>query len=292
MPVSKRSVVRIPSYLLHKPSGQARVRINGKDHYLGPYLSEESRVRYGQLIAQHVSGVVQAETKPVDPLTGSNDPDAGLTINELVLAFMRHPRQHYRKNGKETSEVHCLKAATRWLIELYGFTAVDSFGPLMLKAVRHAPRRAENNFRRTAKAIVFFHFPLPGNFPEADSIESTASCERVKRTQRVPRSKGCRMSIDVESESLIPFCDARTAFPGGKRLSLATLHRWRLTGVRGIKLETVLIGGSRYTSAEAISRFVSAQNADESPSPPKITAGQRRRQSEAARESLSADFGV
>jgi len=37
---------RKPSYLLHKPTGQARVRINGTDHYLGVYGTPESRDRY------------------------------------------------------------------------------------------------------------------------------------------------------------------------------------------------------------------------------------------------------
>ena len=48
------------------------------------------------------------------------------------------------------------------------------------------------------------------------------------------------MSIDVDSETLIPLCEARTAFPGGKRLALQTRHRWRLSGVRGVRLETCL----------------------------------------------------
>ena len=93
------------------------------------------------------------------------------------------------------------------------------------------------------------------------------------------------MSIDVETEDLIPFCEARSAFPGGKRLSLATLHRWRLPGVRGTRLETCLIGGSRYTSAAAISRFIAAQNATDSPAPT-ITPSQRRRQAETANRVL------
>jgi hypothetical protein len=40
-----------PAYLLHKPSGQARVRINGKDHYLGPHGSPESKDRWQNLPA-------------------------------------------------------------------------------------------------------------------------------------------------------------------------------------------------------------------------------------------------
>ncbi len=92
------------------------------------------------------------------------------------------------------------------------------------------------------------------------------------------------MSINIAVEDLIPFYEARAAFPG-KRVSLATLHRWRMSGVRGTRLETCLIGGSRYTSREAISRFVAEQNRDESPVP-SITAGQRRTQAETANRLL------
>lgn len=35
-----------------------------------------------------------------------------------------------------------------------------------------------------------------------------------------------------------------------------TVHRWRLRGIRGVTLETQLIGGVRYTSHEALDRFL------------------------------------
>ena len=98
------------------------------------------------------------------------------------------------------------------------------------------------------------------------------------------------MSIDPTNETLIPFNSAREAFPGGKRLSLATVHRWRVQGVRGTKLETILIGGSRYTSAEAIQRFIAAQNPAESPEPA-ITGKQRRAMAETANR-LLAEAGI
>ncbi|MDB4680157.1 MAG: hypothetical protein P8M30_00510 [Planctomycetaceae bacterium] len=41
---------RFPKYSLHKASGQARVCIDGRDQYLGPYESPESRTRYRELI--------------------------------------------------------------------------------------------------------------------------------------------------------------------------------------------------------------------------------------------------
>lgn len=40
-----------PKYGHHKPSGQARVVLNGRHYYLGPYGSPESRTEYAKLIA-------------------------------------------------------------------------------------------------------------------------------------------------------------------------------------------------------------------------------------------------
>ena len=98
------------------------------------------------------------------------------------------------------------------------------------------------------------------------------------------------MAIDVTNEQLITFNQARDAFPGGRRPALATLHRWRLDGIRGVRLETAQIGGSRFTSREAIVRFIAAQNATET-SVSQFSPSQRQRMSEAARKEL-AKIGV
>lgn len=94
------------------------------------------------------------------------------------------------------------------------------------------------------------------------------------------------MSIDVENETLIAFADACRAFPG-RKVCIQTLHRWRLRGVRGVKLETCLVGNFRFTSKEAIQRFIEAQNAGDS-KPAKLSSSQRQRQSAAARRELEA----
>ncbi|HET6249493.1 MAG TPA: DUF1580 domain-containing protein [Tepidisphaeraceae bacterium] len=41
-----------------------------------------------------------------------------------------------------------------------------------------------------------------------------------------------------------------------RRVHRSVLERWRTRGIRGVVLETVKIGGTRYTSAEALARFV------------------------------------
>jgi hypothetical protein len=52
---------------------------------------------------------------------------------------------------------------------------------------------------------------------------------------------------------------------GGRRPNISTLHRWATRGVRGVKLETVAVGHVRYTSIEAVRRFLSAKPVEPSP---------------------------
>lgn len=114
---------RKPAYLLHKPSGQARVRINGKDHYLGPYGSQESKDLYHELIA---------------PWLRVGDLDRiKLTIDELCLLHLKHAEAYYRlPDGSMTSEVCSLRYALKPLVALFGNSRVLEFGPRKLAAVR------------------------------------------------------------------------------------------------------------------------------------------------------------
>ena len=59
--------------------------------------------------------------------------------------------------------------------------------------------------------------------------------------------------INPHTEHLVTLKQAARQLPGNVHLS--TLHRWRLRGVKGVKLETLMIGGRRYASVEALSRF-------------------------------------
>ncbi len=83
--------------------------------------------------------------------------------------------------------------------------------------------------------------------------------------------------------------EAAAQFPG-RRPSRATMWRWYLRGCKGVKLETLLIGGQRYTSKAAIERFIQAQNQpkDQPQQLAPITPTQRQRQNAAARQALAA----
>jgi hypothetical protein len=74
--------------------------------------------------------------------------------------------------------------------------------------------------------------------------------------------------------------------PGGA-VHASTVHRWRLKGVRGVKLETIMRGGIRHTSREAIERFFSSTTAAANGEPaPTRTPKQRERAIVAAEREL------
>jgi len=64
--------------------------------------------------------------------------------------------------------------------------------------------------------------------------------------------------IDLKHETLLTFNQAAKLLPSGSRPSASTWWRWSQRGVKGQRLETVCIGGRRYTTREALARFTDA----------------------------------
>jgi integrase len=125
--------LRVPAYCHHKSSGQAVVRINGTDRYLGPFGSPESHERYARLI-----GEWQLDRKPAvseEPTTGGTVP-AVLSIYQLVERYKRFAESYYVRDGRPTSELTSMRYAIRGVRQLYGSLPAQKFGPLALKAVR------------------------------------------------------------------------------------------------------------------------------------------------------------
>ncbi len=127
--------LRPPAYSLHKATGQARVTIDRRDIYLGPHGSPASYERYNDLIAEWRIRNCDADRY-------------ALTIDDLALSYLEHAKQHYRKDGRETSEVGCIRNALRFVIAAAGRTRAREFGPKRLKAVRQ--RMIEADLCRTS----------------------------------------------------------------------------------------------------------------------------------------------
>lgn len=67
------------------------------------------------------------------------------------------------------------------------------------------------------------------------------------------------MAISLFNEDLVLISQAHKLLPG--RPHRSTLERWRLKGRHGVRLESLLIGGLRYTSKQALTRFCNAVTA-------------------------------
>jgi hypothetical protein len=115
------SPTRVPRCCKHA-SGQSVVRLNGRDHYLGKHGTKSAREAFNRLISEWL-------------LNGRQIPEPGneLTVNELLLAYVRHGQAYY---GPKSKELGCIKDAIKPVKELYGQTAASKFGPKAFKAVR------------------------------------------------------------------------------------------------------------------------------------------------------------
>jgi integrase len=125
------------SYLRHKPTNQAYVRMSdGKGGrtviYLGVFDSPESRAEHARILA----GMAAAPSPEAAAMSARGSP-ADVTVNEILLAFLRYADRHYRRtDGSPTDEVGQYKQTFRVVRALLGHTRAVEFGPLALKAVR------------------------------------------------------------------------------------------------------------------------------------------------------------
>ncbi len=179
---------RTPTYLLHRPTGQARCRINGKDHYLGTYGSPESRERYEQLIAEW--------------FTHGDTSRLNLTIDDLAILFLEFAEKYYRrKDGEPTGSARNIRDAMRPLIRLFGQTRVREFGPVKLKLVRDEmirEGRVRTNINREIHRIKrVFKWGVENELVPAPIYQALATVASLK----------CGRSDAVESSPVEPVAE-------------------------------------------------------------------------------------
>jgi len=97
-------------------------------------------------------------------------------------------------------------------------------------------------------------------------------------------------SIDIEHETLLAIRDVPDRLPrkpSGKRIHISAVYRWMSAGVGGgVRLESIKLGGTTYTSVEALQRFADRRRGRDAEGPPLIS---KRRQ--AAIDAAAAESG-
>lgn len=116
---------RFPAYPKKKHrSGQARIRIRGRDYYLGVWNSEASRREYARLAAEFAADPRRVERVQIEG-TGQ------ATVDEIVIAWA----DENDDGGKEAREI---LRATGPLLRLFGPTLGVDFDTDRLEIVRRA----------------------------------------------------------------------------------------------------------------------------------------------------------
>ncbi len=99
--------------------------------------------------------------------------------------------------------------------------------------------------------------------------------------------------IDIATETVLSLKEAREKLPrrrNSARPDLATMYRWaQPQGVRGVRLETIMIGGTRCTNLESLQRFFNALTAAAEAERPAPTPTEKNRKEkiEAAEKRLA-----
>jgi len=141
------------AYCLHKSSGRAYVTLDGKPVYLGHHGSPESVDAYDALMGEWIARGRQSAVPDEAAESASSALGTGLTITELVAAFITWARDYYsepviaadgspelddagnpRRKPAGAYVNHTL--ALRPLVRLYGSTPAKEFGPLKLESLR------------------------------------------------------------------------------------------------------------------------------------------------------------
>ena len=233
----------LPGYLLHKPSSQAYVRINGRHCYLGKYDSAESRKKYNLIIADYMDGV------PLDKeiLKKESPP---LSVGELAEQYLISEEERFGCKHKQT---YATKYAMLALTEKHaGLNAIE-FGPKALKRIRsmlvdqqyaHSEVNARVNKIRSAFKWAVSEELIPESVWGA--LKSLPPLRRGEARINTPRVAACPEAVEITIKKLHDMGNSGAAH-------LIQFLRW--TGCRPSEGCGLTIGSLELDNSPAIVRL-------------------------------------
>jgi integrase len=203
--------IRIPSYRLHKGSGQAVVVLNGKSIYLGKWDTPESKAEYERVIGEWLASRRSSPSPTLGQADQGGSPDKGLSVSQLILAYWRYAEGYYKPDGDTTSELRCIREALRPVRELYGHTKAADFGPLALKSVRQ--KMIDKGWCRSHTNHQVNRVRRMFRWAVSEQMISSSVYEALRSVSGLARGRGgVRESQPVEPafwqhvEAIKPFC--------------------------------------------------------------------------------------
>lgn len=192
----------IPTYRLHKASGQAVVTLSHRTFYLGKHNSPESRTAYDRKIAEWLAHGRRPFWKPNEGLTVSDVFDR---FDDLVLTGYTDHR------GAPSSEVRVYRAAVSELLRLYGDTLASEFDQTMARTLLHELARSGKSqatvghyFRRIRRVFRWaasegFVTPTTSDRLRLIDVARTANAKKTESVRAVEA-----WAVDATLEQLDP----------------------------------------------------------------------------------------
>jgi integrase len=223
---------RPPKYSLHKPTGQAKVTMNGKVTYLGKWKSHESLEAYDRLVS-----ALPKLAPPVVP--DEPDPCSPLLVGEVVLLYLAHAERYYTREGIATGEHVTIRCTLSPLTTRYAELPVNAFGPKKLKQVQQdmVALNWSRRYINKATAIIkrCFSWCASEELIPAETSNSLIPVKGLKKRRTNAREK---LTVGPVADEMV-----EATLPHVSELTRDIIRVMRVTGARpGEVLEMVAAG--------------------------------------------------
>jgi integrase len=182
------STVEIPAYRVHRAKGLGYVRLAKRMVYCGKANTPQSFERYRQVVGEWLAtGHVRD--------SGTRRRTEQLTVSQLVDQYLNWARSYYQCNaGALAPGLGPVEAAARIMLSLYASLPACDFGPVALKAVRHA-MIASNLCRNVINQRVgcikrIFRWAVSEELVPPDVLQSLIAVEPLRRGRSGARETG------------------------------------------------------------------------------------------------------
>lgn len=182
----------------------------------------------------------------------------GISIDEIILAYLEHAESYYVKNGQPTSTQQHIRDALKPLHDLYGQTPANEFGPLALKAVRDRMVEMSGRCRTTinkAVAIIrrVFKWAAENELVPASVYHALQTVSGLRRGRCAAKETG---RVKPAPMSLI-----KAVFPHVSRQVRKMVRLQLLTGMR--PGEVVLMRGCDFDTMDSVWHYMPATHKTE-----------------------------
>ncbi len=213
---------RLPQPTHHKPSGQVRVRLQGKDHYFGRWDDEDSHSRALEFIGCYLANGRQLPAED----SKSND----LEVDDLLATYWERRVEGYyvHPDDRPTSEPACIRSALRPLHELFGSKRVSEFTPQDLDLVRrkmlseHLARTTINGYINRIRRV--FRWGTSQGLVPVTVSQTLCTMESL--------AKGRSKARETTPVSPVPLNDVEAILPHVSCEVAAMVQLMVLTGMR------------------------------------------------------------